>query len=148
MHVTQYTIRGSCHCGNLSFELRTRTRWEDVTARVCDCRFCRIHGARNWSDPNGTASIRVREEKLLQRYRFALRTADFLICTICGVYLGAVLAEDDGTWSTINLRLTELTPGEEVASYGAEDSHQRIERRRRVWTPTVIETGVSAQKPA
>ena len=56
----------------------------------------------------------------------------------CGTYLGAVLVADDGVWSTVNLRLTKLPVGEEVATYGAEDTLERIERRKRTWTPTTI----------
>ena len=85
--------------------------------------------------------IRVQDVQRLYKYRFALRTADFYICTTCGAYLGAVLADDTGTWSTLNLRLTALSIEEEVASYGAEDADDRIDRRKRLWTPTEIHMG-------
>ena len=113
----------------------------DIRARACDCSFCRIHAARNWSDPDGEAIIRIQDEQRLHEYRFALRTADFYICTTCGAYLGAVLADDTGIWSTLNLRLTPLSVEEEVASYGTEDTNDRISRRKRVWTPTRIDSG-------
>lgn len=135
------SLCGTCHCGNLSFELCTRTPTEEIRARACDCSFCRIHAAKNWSDPNGTVVIRVRDEQHLQKYRFGLRTADFYICTICGAYLGAVLNGDGGPWATVNLRLTGLTVPADLASYGAEDANDRIARRRRVWTPTRIMHG-------
>lgn len=138
---TTHTFSGACHCGNLSFSLSTQTAPEDIRARACDCRFCRIHAARNWSDPDGSAVVRVADERQLHRYRFALGTADFYICRICGACLGAVLADDEGTWSTVNLRLSELSVDENSASYGAEDTLGRIARRQRVWTPTVIVTG-------
>lgn len=138
MNEASYTISGFCHCANLSFELQTRAPPKDIRARACDCNFCRIHAARNWSDPQGTAVIRIAEEKHLRKHRFALRTADFYICMTCGTYLGAVLVADDGVWSTVNLRLTKLPVGEEVATYGAEDTLERIERRKRTWTPTTI----------
>jgi hypothetical protein len=138
---TIHTLSGECHCGNLSFSLSTRIAPKDIRARACDCRFCRMHAARNWSDPDGSAVIRVGDERQLHKYRFALGTADFYICRICGAYLGAVLADDEGTWSTVNLRLNELSVDENSASYGAEDSPGRIARRKRVWTPTVIVTG-------
>ncbi|HEX2138627.1 MAG TPA: hypothetical protein VHG33_02835 [Woeseiaceae bacterium] len=134
-------LHGTCHCKNLSFELLTRTPPENILARACDCRFCRVHGARNWSDPEGSATIRITDERNLQRYRFALQTADFFICRTCGAYLGAILSDDEGTWSTVNLRLTELAAGEEAVHYGDEDTVGRITRRKRVWTPTTIITG-------
>lgn len=86
-------------------------------------------------------TIRIDDEAHLQRYSFALRTADFYICRVCGAYLGAVLSDTDGTWSTVNLRLTTLSVAEEVASYGAEDTHDRVARRKRLWTPTTIIAG-------
>lgn len=136
-----HTINGACHCRNLSFELSTRTPVQDIRARACDCSFCRIHAAKNWSDPEGSVTIRIADERNWQKYRFALQTADFYICRVCGAYLGAILADDEGTWSTVNLRLSALAVGEENASYGAEDTIDRIQRRKRVWTPTTIIAG-------
>lgn len=133
-----WTIEGSCHCGNVTFGLVTDVSAERITARACDCSFCRVHGAKNWSDPKGTAIIRVRESAQLQRYLFALRTADFLVCKTCGAYVGAVLSDDEGSWSTLNLRLSNLYVEEESASYGSERSDDRISRRRRSWTPTTV----------
>lgn len=133
-----YTVTGSCHCGNLSFELSTQTPPNEILARACGCSFCRFHAANNWSDPEGLATIRITAEQHLQKYRFALRTADFYICRVCGTYLGAILSDDGGIWSTLNLRLSELSVEAEVMSYGAEDTSDRVARRKRVWTPTTI----------
>lgn len=131
-----HTIAGACHCGNLSFELSTEIAPGEIRARACDCSFCRRHGASNWSDPRGAALIRVEDETLLQRYRFGLRTADFLICRRCGIYLGALLSDDGGSWSTLNLRQSDLAPPEEAVSYGEEDARGRVGRRKKRWTPT------------
>ena len=137
----QHIIRGNCHCQTLSFELRTQRLLTEVQARACDCSFCRKHGAKNWSDPEGEVIIQIRTERQVQRYRFGLRTADFLICPICGVYLGAVLSDIDGMWSTVNLRLTDLDVREQPASYGSENTSLRVARRKRAWTPTKIVRG-------
>ena len=133
-----HTINGSCHCGILSFVLETDVSPELITARACECNFCRIHGAKNWSDPNGKTEIHVRDPKRLQRYRFALRTADFFICMTCGAYIGAVLFDDKDAWSTVNLRLSSLDVAESSAGYGSEDLDGRIARRKRNWTPTIV----------
>lgn len=134
-------IAGACHCGNLSFELVTELALTDIRARACDCRFCRIHAAKNWSDSEGSVTIYIADEQYLQRYRFGLRTADFFICRVCGSYLGAVLSDDDGSWSTVNLRLSTLSADNEAASYGTEDAIERVSRRKRVWTPTTVVSG-------
>jgi len=138
------TIRGACHCGNLSYELHTRTPLDAVRARACDCSFCRMHAARNWSDPDGAAIVRIRDVRQLQRYRFGMRTADFLLCTVCGAYLGAVLSAGDKSWSTVNLRLSDLEVEEDGASYGSENTADRIARRQRAWTPTRVVTATNA----
>lgn len=136
-----YIVAGACHCKNLSFEITTRIPPQEIRPRACDCSFCRSHGAQNWSDAAGTAIIRIAKQDHLQRYRFALRTADFFICRVCGCYIGAILADGDGTWSTVNLRLSGLALNAEIARYGAEDTIARISRRKLVWTPTTIIAG-------
>lgn len=132
-------IQGQCHCGNVSFDLYTEVAESDISPRACDCSFCRIHGAKNWSDPNGKATIRISDERFLQKYLFALKTAEFYICKACGTYIGAVLSDRDGMWSTVNLRLTPLHGLQESpASYGDEQVDERISRRKHVWTPTKV----------
>ena len=132
-------IRGQCHCGNLSYQLRTQISEAKIIARACACRFCRLHGARPWSDPDGNTTIQVSDAQQLQRYLFALATAEFYICRVCGAYVGAVLVAGEGTWSTVNLRLSDLSEvAEESASYGEESEFERISRRKKVWTPTLL----------
>src|SRR5437868_9753855 len=85
------TFQASCHCGALAFTFETAipgSRWQ---IRACQCSFCRRHAARTTSDPAGRVSFRLRDTGSLLRYRFGLRTADFLVCHHCGVYMAAVL---------------------------------------------------------
>ena len=131
-------VTGYCHCKNLSFEISTEYDPGSIQARACGCSFCRLHGALNWSDPRGKAIIRIKDKQQLQKYRFALGTADFYLCRLCGVYLGAVLSDDDGTWSTLNLRLSGLPFRKQPVNYSNENSADRIVRRKRAWTPTTI----------
>ena len=92
----------------------------------------------NWSDPFGKAVIRINDGTQLQKYRFGLKTADFYICKVCGAYLGAILSDTDGIWSTVNLRLSNFVVSEQEASYGSEDVSSRVNRRKLMWTPTAI----------
>jgi hypothetical protein len=135
-------VDGACHCGNLSFILETRQARETIAPRACDCGFCMRHGARCWSDPEGRVTIVVREDALLQRYRFGERTADFLVCERCGVYLGAMIEANGAARATVNLRLTTLCdlPATSV-SYGGESREGRIARRLARWTPASVEFG-------
>jgi hypothetical protein len=130
---------GSCHCGKLNVSFETKKTPQQLGVRTCQCDFCRRHGAVNISDPEGDVVIDAAAGDLL-RYRFALRTADFLICRHCGVYVAAVIGETPGIRSTINvagLRMQEfLGIAEAPMDYGAETTDDRIARRSKKWTPT------------
>lgn len=112
---------------------------QELGVRTCQCDFCRRVGAVNISDPEGEAIIDASEADVI-RYRFALRTADFIICKHCGVYVAAVVGEGAHIRSTINvagLRMKEFLDIEETPmQYGAEDAAARVERRHQKWTPT------------
>jgi hypothetical protein len=130
---------GRCHCGALEFSLETRVgprRWQP---RVCGCRFCRAHGAAVVSDPAGTVQFRYVLPDRLRRYRFGLRTADYILCRECGVYLGAVMLTGSGAVAAISIHaLDELprgVPPPVRVDYRDESAEQRRARRRQLWTP-------------
>ncbi len=131
-------LTGRCHCGNIEVELETRAP-ERVALRACACSFCRRHGARTVSDPGGRARITVGDPARVNRYRFALGTADFLVCTTCGVYAAAVYSDEEGAWAILNantLREREaLTAATDAVSYDGESEAERRRRRRAKWTP-------------
>ena len=130
---------GQCHCGKLSVSFQTGKTPETLGVRTCQCDFCRSHGADNISDPDGLTTIDCAPEDV-ERYSFALRTADFLICKSCGVYCAAVMGEGVRIVSTLNvigLRMTDFFDIEEApVEYGAETTEERIARRFEKWTPT------------
>jgi hypothetical protein len=139
--MTAHRIEGGCHCGNLAYVFEASVRLEALGLRADQCSFCRAHGARNTSDPHGAMRIVVRDPAHLVRYRFGLRTADFLVCSQCGVYIGALLDEPDGRWMTANVNTFRPPPPDTfpiaAADYDAEDVSARIARRRSRWTPVV-----------
>jgi len=131
---------GGCHCGAIGFAYRTELAAEDWSIRACQCGFCRAHGALSTSDPAGALSFRVADARQLERYRFGMRTADFLVCRHCGVYVGAALESAEGRFGIINVntlgeRLT--VPQAQPVRYDAEDESGRILRRISRWTPIV-----------
>ncbi len=129
-------VEGQCHCGNLSFVLEATRR---LQPRACQCRFCRVHDASCASDPAGRATVTVRDEDLLSRYRFARRTADFFVCRRCGCYLGAVIETPRGLFSTLNLNLADgELPTAEPVDYEGESTAERVRRREARWTPTEL----------
>lgn len=129
---------GGCHCGALRVEFRSA---KPLAPRACDCSFCRKHGVRSVSDADGLASIHITAGHEPLRYRFGLKTADFLICSVCGVYVAAVIAIEGQTYSVLNLNAFD-NPHADIAavpmSYEGEGIADRTERRRRVWTPTKV----------
>lgn len=132
-------LSGQCHCGKLKATFESQKTPQDLGVRTCQCAFCRAHGAVNISDPDGLTTIDGAADDV-NRYTFALRTADFLICKTCGVYIAAVMGEGDRIVSTLNvagLRMSEFDGVEEAPMvYDAETTQSRIDRRYDKWTPT------------
>jgi hypothetical protein len=136
---------GSCHCGAIGFRyhaVRPPGAWN---VRACQCNFCRAHGALSTSDPNARVEFTATNPSPLNRYRFAQRTADFLVCSQSGVYIGAVIETARGRFGIVNVNALDANPFELAApvpmAYGAESSEQRIARREQRWSP-VIGTGI------
>lgn len=134
------SYEGQCHCGAIGFEYATGLPPERWSVRACQCSFCRAHGARCTSDPRGSVRFTLSKPETLVRYRFALRTADFLLCRRCGVYLGAVLSSPRGSFATLNLNALlapRLEPSCKSVSYDSESPQERVARREARWTPVV-----------
>ncbi|HZD52621.1 MAG TPA: hypothetical protein VE175_06205, partial [Woeseiaceae bacterium] len=114
---------------------------EDWSVRACQCSFCRAHATVSVSDPGGSLAFRVGDRDALQRYRFGQRTADFLLCKHCGVYIGAVIASAKGSFGIINARvlisLDAPLPEPVAKTYEGEQIDDRVERRLERWTPVI-----------
>jgi hypothetical protein len=132
-------MKGRCHCGNIVVQFEPSVDPRTLPLRACDCTFCRRHGARTTADPNGTIAIEIRDPNHVSRYRWALATADFLVCRRCGVYVAAVLADGAKSWATVNTLIFDDQSAfrrEAVSvSYEGESARDRIDRRKRSWTP-------------
>ena len=132
---------GGCHCGAIEYTYTTTLPASRWPVRLCQCAFCRGHGVRATADPAGELQFRFERPEFLRRYRFALRTADFLVCKECGVYVGAVLLSGRGAQASINLNTLRappkgLSPGKAV-SHDNESGEVRRGRRVQTWTPVV-----------
>ena len=134
-----HRIAGGCHCGNVTFVFQTSVGLDVLGLRACQCAFCRGHGARTTSDPNGTIGFAVRDRAAVQLYRFGLKTADFLICRSCGVFVAAVMEEDGKRYATVNANAFQPPPAYDIVGsateFGAEDVTGRTARRAAKWTP-------------
>ena len=133
---------GGCHCGLIRVTFESA---KPLAPRACMCTFCRKHGARSVSDPDGDAQIDCAVEPIA--YRFASRAADYLICPRCGVYVGAVTGLPEARLATLNLNAFDDPRPDLVAepvSYDGETAEEKAERRRERWTPARFEAPARA----
>ena len=139
MNMIEYP--GSCYCASIGFRYWTAISPQDWSIRACQCRFCVAHDALSTSDPGGELNFAADIDGDLQRYRFGLRTADFLLCRNCGVYIGAVIDADAGHFGIINTHALDTIPDNIAAvapiTYDSENTADRVGRRAQRWTPVV-----------
>ena len=102
---------GECHCGKVKVVFETDREPSALGVRTCQCGFCKRHGAHSVSDPQGEILVAADPGDLV-RYRFGLRTADFLVCKHCGVYCATVTGDGEEKRASIN------TAGLAIAAFG------------------------------
>jgi hypothetical protein len=138
-------ILGSCHCGNISFDLAWEPDPPEIPARACDCSFCSKHGGVWTSNPAGALAVRVRDASLVSKYVFGTETATFHICGRCGV-VPLVTSEIDGhtyavvsvnAFSNVDPALLKRAP----VTFEGEDLGSRMARRKRNWIGRVEFSG-------
>ena len=93
--------RGSCHCGNVQFEVDL-----DLDhVRVCDCSLCRKRGALNVRvEPSALRLLTPIEELTL--YQWHTKTAKDYFCPVCGILPFRRPRTAPELW-TINVRCLE-----------------------------------------
>lgn len=98
---------GSCHCGNISVVMHLAGNPGAYAPRACDCDFCRKHAAAYLSDPQGKLAITVRDADRAGHYRQGSGSAEFLLCTRCGVLIGVCYAEAGRRYAAVNVRILD-----------------------------------------
>jgi hypothetical protein len=137
-HMNRIEYLARCHCGALTARYRTALAPAAWPVRACQCSFCRSHGALSTSDPAGVLEFRSTDPSRVQRYRFGGRTADFMICPACGVFVGVQMDTDKGRFGVLNvlsLRPLLALAAAEPMDYSAESAEGRRLRRETRWTP-------------
>ena len=133
---------GGCHCGNLKVRLRLSQPPAEVLLRACGCSFCRRHNTRTASDPQGAVDIWADDWSLVQLYRFGTKTAEFVICRECGVYIGAIGDTPSGKAAVINTTCLDdrplFTREPAPTDHDGEATESRLGRRAASWTPLTI----------
>ncbi len=134
-------IHGRCHCGNLSFDLDWTPDSGAIPARACTCSFCRKHGGVWTSNPRGRLEVRVEDPAHVTRYAFGTKTADFHLCTRCGIVPVVTSRIDGNTYAVVSVNAFEGVDESRLArasaSFDGEGTDTRLERRKRNWIPDV-----------
>jgi hypothetical protein len=134
-----HDLRGSCHCGNVEFTLFTAKSADELVPRRCSCTMCRRHGASYISDPGARLVLRYGDPSLLSIYRFGHGTAQWIICSRCGV-LTVVLCEIDGRLRAVvrvQSMLNHTFASEAATDFDDESVAGRLARRAKTWIGTV-----------
>ena len=134
-------IEGRCHCGNISIEFKRPGDEPKIPVRACGCSFCRKHGGVWTSHPEGELIVRIRDAGHLQRYEFGTATAQFHVCTSCGVPLCVVSSIEGNDYAVVNVNTFENVDPDELDSsptdFDGETVDDRLQRRARNWIPNV-----------
>jgi hypothetical protein len=134
-------IHGKCHCGNIAFSLAWEPTPAEIPARACDCSFCTKHGGVWTSNPKSALEVAIRDRSLVSVYAHGTRTADFHVCSKCGV-VPVVTSRIDGrlyavvsvnSFEGVDASLLRRAP----ASFEGEGRDSRLARRKRNWIPDV-----------
>jgi hypothetical protein len=134
-----HDLRGSCHCGNVEFTLFTEKNPDEMVPRRCSCTMCRRHGASYISDPGARLELRYGDPSLLSIYKFGHGTAQWVICSRCGV-LTAVLCEiDDRLRAVVRVQsmVDHTFASETPTDFEDESVAGRLDRRAKTWIGTV-----------
>ena len=139
-------ISGSCHCGNITFSLDWRPEPAEIPARACSCSFCLKHGGLWTSCPTGSLRITIRQPALVSRYSFGTRTAEFHVCSRCGVVPVVTSRIDGRLYAVVSVNaFQDVDPAllkRAAARYDGESESARLARRKLNWIADVeVEAG-------
>src|SRR5262249_47797933 len=128
-------ITGRSHCGNIAFALNWEPEPSEIPARACTCSFCRKHGGVWTSCPTGALKVTVKDRSLVSAYSFGTETADFHVCTACGVVPIVTSRIDGRLYAVVSVNAFEnvepsLLP-RPSPTFDAEDEEARLSRPNR-----------------
>src|SRR5262249_33825523 len=134
-------ISGRCHCGNISFALDWRPEPSEFPARACTCSFCAKHGGVWTSCPTGSLTVSVKDRVRVSKYEFGTKTAEFHVCTACGVVPVVTSRIDGRLFAVVSVNVFEnvepALPRRAPATCEGENKQARLSRRKRNWIADV-----------
>ena len=137
-------IEGKCHCGNITYGLRWPGEGTNIPVRACSCSFCTKHGGAYTSHRDAELAAVVHDEALVSRYMFGTGTAEFFLCSRCGVVPFVTSMIEDNLYAVVNVNSFEgIDPScfsRAVTDFDGETTESRLDRRKRNWIPSVTIT--------
>lgn len=130
-------ISGACHCGNISFKLDWQPEPTEIPARTCSCSFCVKHGGVWTSCPAGSLTVHVRNPGHVSTYAFGTKTAEFHVCSDCGVVPVVTSRIDGHVYAVVSVKAFENVDASllqrAAVSFDGEGQGDRLARRQRNW---------------
>lgn len=144
-------IRGKCHCGNISFALAWDPDPAEIPARACTCSFCVKHGGVWTSNPAGSLRVSIKDRARAIAYQFGTRTAQFHVCSGCGVVPVVTSLIDGRLYAVVSVNAFEnIDPAmlrRVAATFDGEGQDSRLARRKRNWIADVAFEAGAAPAP-
>ena len=95
--------RGSCHCGNVSYDVEG----EIGSAMACNCSMCQRKGSLLWFVPRDALKLLTPEENS-RVYEFNKHVIKHRFCTVCGIHPYAEGSDAKGNrTAAVNVRCLE-----------------------------------------
>jgi hypothetical protein len=95
--------RGSCHCGNVAFEVQG----EIESALACNCSICSRKGSLLWFVPHEKLRLKS-PEKAASTYTFNKDVIKHRFCARCGIHAyGEAFDPQGNRMAAINIRCLE-----------------------------------------
>jgi hypothetical protein len=92
-------------------------------------------------DPSGSVQFRA-VPGAVARYRFGLGITDYLLCSKCGAYVGAVMEDEGRSIGIVNVNSLDIRDTFDAAPplhhYDGENEERRRARRRKFWMPATV----------
>ncbi len=138
-------IHGACHCRNITFTLDWTPEPDSIPARACDCSFCTKHGGVWTSCAGGTLQVSIRQPDRVSVYAFETRTADFHVCSHCGIVPVVTCQIDGRLYAVVSVNafddVARSLIRQSPASFEGEVTGDRLTRRQRNWIGRVAWLG-------
>lgn len=87
-------------------------------------------------------AVEINDPSLVSKYNFGTKTADFYVCSVCGVVPFVLSEIDDNQYAVVNVNtfvnVDSFSLSGSSTDFDGEDTESRLQRRKRNWIPNVL----------